>query len=98
MACVTWQGTNREFARLQRALGRNCECVEAMLGLPPRICPPHTLLQDQSSLDHLLYVYRMRKVFITREFYALPKSRLTSCAPISRESPTSPASLRDAGC
>jgi hypothetical protein len=82
MACVTWQGTNRELARLERVLSRNCECVDAMLGLPPCVCPAHAMLQDQSTLDHLLYVYRMRKVFITREFYALPGSRSTADKPV----------------
>jgi hypothetical protein len=73
MACASWQGTDREYARLQRALNRNCECIGAMLGLPPSVCPAHAMLDEQASLDHLLYVYRMRKVFITREFYAMPR-------------------------
>jgi hypothetical protein len=72
MACENWQGTEREFARLQRAVNHNCECIGAMLGLPPSVCAAHAMLDDQSALDHLLYVYRMRKIFITRELYALP--------------------------
>jgi hypothetical protein len=72
MANATWQGTDREFARLQQAAARNCDCVGGMLGLSPRTCTVHTMLDDQSVLDHLLYVYRVRRVFVTREFYAFP--------------------------
>jgi hypothetical protein len=72
MGPVTWQGTDPEFARLLQAADRNCECVRGMYGLPPRPCPPHEMLKSQSALDHLLYVYRTRKLFITRELYAFP--------------------------
>ena len=69
---ATWQGTDEEFARLERAVARNCDCIHVMLGLPPLTCPAHLMLDDQTTLDHLLYVYRTRRVFVTREFYALP--------------------------
>jgi hypothetical protein len=72
VAAVIWQGTDDEFARLQAAVAEYCDCVPAMLGLPAQICPCHTMLKNQSSLDHLLYVFRTRGVFVTREFYALP--------------------------
>jgi hypothetical protein len=72
MANSTWQGTDQEFARLQQAFARNCDCVGGVLGLPPQTCTVHLMLQDQSVLDHFLYVFRLRGVFITREFYALP--------------------------
>jgi hypothetical protein len=73
MASVTWQGTEREFARLLEAVDNNCDCVAGMFGLPPKLCAAHALLKQQNTLDHLLYVYRMRKMFITREFYSLPQ-------------------------
>jgi hypothetical protein len=47
-------------------------CVGSMLGLAPQICSVHHMLKDQSALDRLLFVYRLRRVFITREFYAFP--------------------------
>jgi hypothetical protein len=72
MAVSTWQGTDQEFARLRQAVARNCDCVAGMIGLPPQTCSVHLMLDDQSALDHLLYVYRTRRVFITREFYAFP--------------------------
>jgi hypothetical protein len=72
MPIVTWQGTEQELDRLQEAVARNCECIAGMLGLPPTTCRAHEMLGEQSALDHLLYVYRTRGVFVTREFYALP--------------------------
>jgi hypothetical protein len=78
MAEATWQGTDREFARLQQAVARNCDCVGGMLGLSPRMCTVHLMLDNQSVLDHLLYVYRVRRVFVTREFYAFPKAEKRS--------------------
>lgn len=72
MTISAWQGTDEEFARLQVAVVRNCECVAGMFGMPPTTCEPHRMLDDQTMLDHLLYVYRTRRLFITREFYALP--------------------------
>ena len=79
MASAAWQGTHREMERLQAAVTRNCECVGGMFGLPPVVCAAHKMLTQQSSLDHLLYVYRMRKMFIRRELYAVPaRLRLAS--------------------
>jgi hypothetical protein len=69
-----WQGTEDELDRLKQAIARNCDCVAGMLGLPPLTCPAHRMLGEQSLLDHLLYVFRTRRVFVTREFYALPVS------------------------
>ena len=73
MAAVIWPGTDEEFDRLDDAVARNCDCVAGVLGLPPLTCHAHAMLGDQGALDHLLYVYRVRRVFVTREFYALPK-------------------------
>jgi hypothetical protein len=75
MAISTWQGTDQEFVRLREAVAQNCDCVGSMLGLPPQSCSVHQMLEHQSALDHLLYVYRVRRVFITREFYAFPMSQ-----------------------
>lgn len=69
---VTWRGTPRESARLQAAVAQHCECVDGIAGLPSVRCSAHQLLTDQSMLDHLLYVYRMRRLFIRRELYASP--------------------------
>ena len=65
-----WQGSDRELRRLRQAIATHCECISAMLGLPAQVCPSHVMLGDQATLDHLLYVYRMRGMFVQREFEA----------------------------
>jgi hypothetical protein len=83
MLAVTWRGTQREFDRLQEAVGEHCECLEGMLGLPPTRCAAHAMLRDQGVLDHLLYVYRMRRLFIRREMYAMPsRARRETARPL----------------
>jgi hypothetical protein len=77
MAAATWQGTDRELARLKRAVNRNCDCGAGVVDVRPRTCSPHAMLAGQASLDRLLYVYRMRKLFITREFYTPPSRQMT---------------------
>ena len=72
MPTATWQGTKAELTRLEGAVARNCGCADGMFGLPPPTCAAHRMLADQATLDHLLYVYRTRRVFITRELYAFP--------------------------
>ena len=72
MAAATWQGTGNEFARLQQAVARNCDCVDSEPGQVPVTCAAHLMLDDQATLDHLLWVFRTRRVFVSREFYALP--------------------------
>jgi hypothetical protein len=71
MVSVTWRGTQREFARLRQSMDSHCECIDGMFGLPPQMCSVHEMLGSQVQLDHLLYVYRMRRIFIRRELYAL---------------------------
>jgi hypothetical protein len=75
MDTAIWQGTNEEFARLDRAIEHNCECVSGGRGPAPLICAAHLMLEYQATLDHLLYVYRTRQLFMTRELYAMPGRR-----------------------
>lgn len=89
MEHVAWHGTAREFARLHEAVAEHCDCTGRMFGVAPIICGAHMMLSDQTSLDHLLYVYRMRKLFIRRELYALPlKSRVERVRPLWTAPPT----------
>lgn len=74
MAIVMWQGTDEEFSRLRQAVARNCECNSGEVGRATRTCAAHAMLAEQSVLDRLLWVFRTRGVFITREFYAQPVS------------------------
>lgn len=70
MVIVTWQGTDEEYARLHNAVARNCECDSRTVSQPAETCAAHAMLAEQTILDRLLWVFRTRKVFITREFYA----------------------------
>jgi len=72
MTTVSWPGNAREYARLQKAIARNCTCDPAPCGLRHRPCSAHALLQHQAALDHLVYVFRMRGLFVRREFYSTP--------------------------
>jgi hypothetical protein len=67
MRIQQWNGTPQELERLRQAVERNCACAR-----PPRApeppCPAHTLLTRQTTLDHLLFAYRMRAHFVTHEF------------------------------
>jgi hypothetical protein len=58
-----WHGTSQELLQLREAVARNCTCSP-----PARAdCPPHTMLSSQTVLDHLLYVYRAREIFMRAE-------------------------------
>jgi hypothetical protein len=80
MTAVSWRGSETEYGRLEDAVNRNCECVAEMLGLPPIVCPGHLMLEQQSTIDHLLYVYRTRHSFVTREFCVDPLQTSTPTA------------------
>jgi len=66
MHIVTWQGTDDEFTRLYDAVIRNCECM----GVSGYCCGAHAMLADQTVLDRLLWIFRVRGMFLAREFYA----------------------------
>ena len=80
MAISMWHGTDQELVRLREALAQNCDCISGSFGSSSRTCSVHQMLEQQSALDHLLYVYRVRRVFITREFYAFPMSHMQTVA------------------
>ena len=71
MAEAVWQGTEQEFLRLRNALARHCNCVGTWDDNQWQTCAPHAMLGSQAALDHLLYVFRVRGLFVRREFYAL---------------------------
>jgi hypothetical protein len=68
---VTWHGTADELVALHHALRHYCACrfdeKTGELGAP---CRAHTLLADQSALDHLVHVRRMRVWFVANEMGA----------------------------
>ena len=62
-----WNGTAQELEQLRHAVELNCACARPPQA-PRPTCPAHTLLTSQTTLDHLLFVYRSRSHFLAREF------------------------------
>jgi hypothetical protein len=67
MLVQQWNGTPHELERLRRAVERNCACAQSAQA-PGPLCPAHALLTRQTTLDHLLFVYRTRSRFVACEF------------------------------
>jgi len=68
---VTWHGTADELAALHCALHHYCACrIDEITGEAGTPCSAHTLLADQSALDHLVHVRRMRAWFVANEMGA----------------------------
>ena len=65
---VRWHGTDGELAQLHLALRHYCNCrFDQMTGEVLGRCGAHTVLADQSALDHLVHVRRMRAWFVSNE-------------------------------
>jgi hypothetical protein len=62
-----WKGTAQELEQLRQAVELNCVCGRPTQP-PGPTCPAHTLLTRQTTLDHLLFVYRTWTHFLVREF------------------------------
>ena len=57
---TSWQGTEREYLDLTRALDRNCECEFAFMGTRRTACSTHRMLaEDQRALNGLLFGRRI---------------------------------------
>ena len=67
MLIQQWNGTPHELARLRQAVELNCGCARPPEA-PGPTCAAHALLTRQATLDHLLFVYRVRTHFLDREF------------------------------
>ena len=67
MLIQQWHGTPQELARLRQAIERHCGCTRPPQASRPT-CPAHAPLTRQATLDHLLFVYRVRTHFLDREF------------------------------
>ncbi len=68
MRIAIWQGTSQELRQLREAVELNCECVLAANDTPGVVCAAHAMLVDQCLINHLLYGYRLRAIFIRGEF------------------------------
>jgi len=68
---VTWHGNADELAALHSAVRHYCACrFDEVTGELRTPCRAHTLLADQSALDHLVHVRRMRAWFVANEMDA----------------------------
>jgi hypothetical protein len=67
MPIQQWNGSPQELELLRRAIEQNCACARPPAA-PGPTCQAHTLLTNQTTLDHLVFVYRTRGKFLTREF------------------------------
>lgn len=56
---VAWRGTQTEAAELLAALNRHCSCLDDAGVQPFALCTAHRLLEDQRSLDRLLFARRI---------------------------------------
>lgn len=68
-----WNGTQKEAELLTQSIAHNCTCTEtpAAFGVPPRkvTCPAHSmLLEDQRTLDRLLFARYLAVRLIRQEF------------------------------
>jgi hypothetical protein len=54
-----WHGTNQEAFDLRQAIVRHCACQLGLLGAPLSGCAAHRLLEEQRTLDGLLYGRRI---------------------------------------
>jgi hypothetical protein len=65
---VAWHGNADELAALHSAVRHYCACCfDEVTGELRTPCRAHTLLADQSALDHLVHVRRMRAWFVANE-------------------------------
>ena len=70
-----WHGTLEEGRALIDAVRRSCDCMraESMHG-PPPACGAHQLLEDQRTLDRLLFARRIAWKLCDEEFHGDPAS------------------------
>jgi hypothetical protein len=57
---TTWQGTQREYLDLTRALNHNCNCDSGYMVRPHTACSTHRMLaEDQRALNGLSFGRRI---------------------------------------
>jgi hypothetical protein len=63
----TWRGTAIEWGDLWVAIEAHCVCAYDLMGTNQTMCTAHLMLTDQSILDHLVHVRRLRSWFVRNE-------------------------------
>ena len=70
---INWHGTHDELSSLRSAVVRHCACPSNDGDAPMNAsCTAHAMLEDQRTLDHLLFAYRVRRRFTKGEWEAPP--------------------------
>ena len=66
---TVWPGTPAERQRLLASVARNCACDTEPVTPRPTLCSVHrAVVFDQSFLDRLIYVRRMRERLLCEEW------------------------------
>lgn len=62
--CV-WKGEMEDLFRLQTAISNNCTCNPENMS---DVCPAHTILEDQNTLNHFEFASSQREKWFHGEF------------------------------
>jgi len=71
-----WHGTPQEAISLANALTNNCACEFGHMGTRLTTCAAHAMIEDQRTLDGLVFARYMVERLIAQEF-DLPVSPAT---------------------
>ena len=64
----TWHGTQQEADALATAIANNCACEFGHMGARLVTCAAHLMLEDQRTLDGLVFARYIRERIIAQEF------------------------------
>jgi hypothetical protein len=67
-----WHGTRQEANDLVNSLANNCACEYGQFGARLSTCAAHAMMEDQRTLDGLLFARYMVERLLAQEF-ALPE-------------------------
>jgi hypothetical protein len=64
---IVWPGSPAEWRELEAAIKHNCTCVYSEAGTELRRCGAHHLLDDQRTLNGLLFARCIRARLLAEE-------------------------------
>lgn len=65
-----WHGTPQEANDLANSLANNCACEFGQLGTRVATCAAHAMIEDQRTLDGLVFARYMAERLVAEEFGA----------------------------
>ena len=78
---TNWHGTQDELRLLRSAFTRHCACPSNDGDAPGYgACSAHAMMDDQRTLDHLVFAYRVRNRYTRGEWDAEPAEDLPAAA------------------